>query len=394
MFLSTQAICVVLVVLCADRSWSTPLRGIARGVQSELVLLQRNGNNNGQNSFQSNEAPQLSRSNKIPTGEALDLFYRYGFFSLSVRVVPRDDPGKWLIREPTAAIFQENSVTEKVSKGSNKFDSQFQIYLCDDVAELQQAYFRDFTADGVEEPHKLFTGSWHSSTKSKYLGLSKDIFESAESSYVLIKLPKTRTVRTVVDDGARGNRPQLKPEAQKTMDAIRVGDPDSVLEFVNNYGSHYVQEVVLGDMVYQVLALTPDQYKALKDTLRSPEGGRKTMSQNEFSSLYDSHLAPWLIKESGKVLAASGDLALLSFLQESLVVKGQFGSYPSLLELQRQPALNTELESLTSSSKSLAVIGLHFSALREWVADIQTREYYDEIVGTQTALWEVNIAKK
>ena len=24
------------------------------------------------------------------------MFYRYGFFSLSVRVVPRDDPGRWL----------------------------------------------------------------------------------------------------------------------------------------------------------------------------------------------------------------------------------------------------------------------------------------------------------
>merc|ERR1712106_319457 len=29
----------------------------------------------------------------VPAGEAVDIFYRYGFFSLSVRVVPRDDHG-------------------------------------------------------------------------------------------------------------------------------------------------------------------------------------------------------------------------------------------------------------------------------------------------------------
>merc|ERR1712018_505486 len=32
---------------------------------------------------------------EVPAGEAVDIFYRYGFFSLSVRVVPRDDHGSW-----------------------------------------------------------------------------------------------------------------------------------------------------------------------------------------------------------------------------------------------------------------------------------------------------------
>ena len=44
------------------------------------------------------------------SGEALDLFYRFGFFSLLVRVVPRDDPGSWIIREPTADIFARDSI--------------------------------------------------------------------------------------------------------------------------------------------------------------------------------------------------------------------------------------------------------------------------------------------
>ena len=41
------------------------------------------------------------------SGETLDLFYRFGFFSLSVRVVPRDDAGDWIVREPTSLIFDK-----------------------------------------------------------------------------------------------------------------------------------------------------------------------------------------------------------------------------------------------------------------------------------------------
>merc|ERR1739845_171378 len=60
----------------------------------------------------------------VPAGEAVDIFYRYGFFSLSVRVVPRDDHGSWIIREPTTKIFTDQSLRQVKQVGSNKFDSQ------------------------------------------------------------------------------------------------------------------------------------------------------------------------------------------------------------------------------------------------------------------------------
>ena len=52
------------------------------------------------------------------------MFYRYGFFSLSVRVVPRDDPGKWLVREPTANIFDQQSLVIEDKAGPNTFARQ------------------------------------------------------------------------------------------------------------------------------------------------------------------------------------------------------------------------------------------------------------------------------
>ena len=64
----------------------------------------------------------------LSTGGALDLFYRFGFYSLSVRVVPRDDPGAWLIREPTAKILDDNSLVQVDRKGSDTFDRKpFQV---------------------------------------------------------------------------------------------------------------------------------------------------------------------------------------------------------------------------------------------------------------------------
>ena len=49
------------------------------------------------------------------------MFYRYGFFSLSVRVVPRDDPGSWLVREPTSRVFDDTSIRRTERPGPNSF---------------------------------------------------------------------------------------------------------------------------------------------------------------------------------------------------------------------------------------------------------------------------------
>ena len=54
-------------------------------------------------------------------GGAIDLFYRYGFFSLSVRVVPRDEPRSWVKREPTSRVLDDNSIRRTERPGPNSF---------------------------------------------------------------------------------------------------------------------------------------------------------------------------------------------------------------------------------------------------------------------------------
>ena len=75
-----------------------------------------------------------------------------------------------------------------------------------------------FQAERVEQPHKLFTGSWHKTTKSKYYGLSKEAFDG-QSAFVLVKLPKRRVTVSV---GGSGSGLRLMPNAQRAIDSVQV----------------------------------------------------------------------------------------------------------------------------------------------------------------------------
>merc|ERR1712117_923474 len=313
---------------------------------------------------------------QVPAGEAVDIFYRYGFFSLSVRVVPRDDHGSWIIREPTTKIFTPGSIRQVKTSGNNKFQSQFQIFFCDDLNELMQHYFHDFTAEGVREPHRLYTGSWRTPTIVKYFGLSDDTLHS-DSGFVLVKLVKERV--EVKTEGI----PVLKSDAQTAFNRIRVGDEKSVKDFFENYGSHYIRSLTIGDAVYQILALDRPQYNRAKNDVLVEK------KVSDFTEIYDNYLAPWIVRESGRVQAASGDDRVAEFLDERVIMRTQFSNSPSIFEIRKDERLLNELEVLTRSTE--AVVALAFRSIGALLPSVQAQDYYNEIVNTILALWEVNI---
>lgn len=348
---------------------------IARNVRSELVRLDAGLN------------PQSRRSRglslDVPAGGAVDMFYRYGFFSLSVRVVPRDDPGKWLIREPTADIFDSRSIVISETAGPDTFARQpFQISLCEDLDELLSAYFRDFKADGVEQPHKLFTGSWRLPTAAQYLGLGPQALDDSVNSYVLVKLVRNKGTKS-----ASGNI-RLNSEAAAEANKVQSQNNDAILKFVKNYGTHYFRSVTVGDAIYQVFALSKEQMQSL---LASYGGQRRRdLSLADWPALHEKYLAPWLVKETGEIKAASGDVDVQRFIEQELRIEGQFGSYPNLIEgLIKNPGNVQTLEDLTT--KNSAVVGLEFSTLRDFFPSIEVREFYDETFAAQSALWGANM---
>merc|ERR1712038_1066600 len=312
----------------------------------------------------------------VPAGEAVDIFYRYGFFSLSVRVVPRDDHGSWLIREPTTKVFTHNSLRQVKELREGKFEPQFQIFFCDDVEDLMKHYFHDFTAEGVAEPYRLYTGSWRTPTTVKYFGLSEDTLHS-DSGFVLVKLQKPRlTVRTE-------GEPRLMPEAAREFSKIRIGDEESVKSFTEDFGSHYIKSLTVGDAVYQILALDRAKYQRARQEVLVDK--RVT----DFNQIYEQFLAPWMVKESGAVQAASGDPRVKALLDNRAITQTQFSSYPSIFEIRKNPRLLDELEFLTEGTQ--AITALSFRSIGALLPSVQAQDYYNEIVNTQLALWEVNI---
>merc|ERR1719412_1695334 len=259
---------------------------------------------------------------RVPAGEAVDIFYRYGFFSLSVRVVPRDDHGSWLIREPTTKVFTPNSLRQVKELREGKFEPQFQIFFCDDVEDLMKHYFHDFSAEGVAEPAREFS-------------------------------------------------------------KIRVGDEDSVKAFTEDFGSHYIKSLTVGDAVYQILALDRTKY------LRARQEVLVDKKVTDFNQIYEQFLAPWMVKESGAVQAASGDPRVKALLDTRAVTKTQFSSYPSIFEIRKNARLLDELEFLTDGTQ--AITALSFRSIGALLPSVQAQDYYNEIVNTQLALWEVNI---
>ncbi len=222
----------------------------------------------------------------------------------------------------------------------------------------------------------MFTGSWRDPTSAKYLGLAEATLRS-DLGFVLVKLVKPKVTVRVEGD------PKLIPDAAAAFAKIRNGDRESVENFVQNFGSHYIKSLTVGDAVYQVLALERPAYdRAKTDVL-------VTKQVADFNRIYDEYLAPWIVKDNGRVLAASGDTRLGEFLDRKAVKVLQFSSYPSIFEIRRQPALLEELEQLTR--ETTAVIGLDFRSIGSLLSGTQLQEFYQQVVTTQLALWEVNI---
>lgn len=99
---------------------------------------------------------------ELRLGGAINLFSRYGYLSISMKVVPRNDSDtKWLYREPTIDVFKDLSAYTLAPEDKNSvkiFEGDFHLEFCDNLRQLLQAYFRDFSFEKLERPWRAFSG--------------------------------------------------------------------------------------------------------------------------------------------------------------------------------------------------------------------------------------------
>lgn len=325
---------------------------------------------------------------EVQVGTAINVFSRYGYLSISMRVVPRNDSDRtWIFREPAVEIFSnvtnKDSTKRNLSRGDT-FRGDFHMEFCDNIIQLLQAYFRDFSVERLEKPWKAFTASWSRNIIARNLGINPTYVNGLqENCYVLIRVARHREIATMpAIDKLLPEDILIEDAVKKQIDDIKVGDSSSVVEFIRSFGSHYITSFITGNSLYQVFVYEPDRYRLIKDRLRL-KGISKIPSPElleYFSPLYARHI--------GRILSASGNETVEHWASRKLQLTVFPVPFVSLMKLHSNSKLLYELEGLLGNE---ALLRLDLKTLAPAFKDTRKRDWFHHVLDNHLKLWEVNV---
>lgn len=128
--------------------------------------------------------------------------------------------------------------------------ADFHLEFCENLQQLFQAYFRDFHIEGMDEPWRAFTTSWTDIMIARNFGIDVN-YITTPRSYILVRALRRRMctkLKNPLDEIDTIPLPRVKALA----DQVTIGDTESILTFIKNYGSHYIASYSTGNSVYQV----------------------------------------------------------------------------------------------------------------------------------------------
>ncbi|KAF5302336.1 hypothetical protein FQA39_LY10375 [Lamprigera yunnana] len=198
------------------------------------------------------EGVQEAYDTQLKVGRSVDIFTRFGYLSLSMKVVPRNesDPN-WIFREPSVDVFTDSNtliIRPRLAEKNFAFEGDFHMEFCDNLRQLLQAYFRDFSFERMHRPWRAFTASWTQDTISKHLGINSS-FVHGDHCYVLVRLSRFRDTAKLSRLPSNINISEM---VEREIDNVRSGDVTSVLLFMRKYGSHFINSYVTGNSLYQL----------------------------------------------------------------------------------------------------------------------------------------------
>ncbi|KAG7204774.1 hypothetical protein KM043_005183 [Ampulex compressa] len=325
----------------------------------------------------------VTRSQRPRLGGAINVFSRYGYLSISMRVIPRNDSDTWIFREPTLEVFGNalplsSKQRQQTKDGPAVFDGDFHMEFCDNVRQLLQAYFRDFTFERLERPWRAFSGSWSKAAIAKHMGINSS-FITGDHCYVLVRVARFRESQRLA---GTAETLHLDEAVLKETQNVTIGDTASVVRFIRNFGSHYISSYVTGNSLYQVFVYTPHVYTRIKERL-------KTRGVAELSSVeLGNYFSPWYAEHIGSIQAASGNRTVQAWAVENLRIQHYFFGYASLLKLHGDVALLKKLDGLLTNE---ALLQLQLRTLAPVFKDPKRREWFLEVIDNYFKLWEVNM---
>ncbi|XP_023311568.1 torso-like protein, partial [Anoplophora glabripennis] len=299
-------------------------------------------------------------------------------------VVPRNGT-EWIFREPTVNIFSNlDRITnipllDRVPKKQKRvFDGDFHMEFCDNVRQLLQAYFRDFSFEKLDKPWRAFTSSWAPEALAKHLGINSS-FVIKDHCYVLVRLSRFR--ETVKLDRIPNNV-HLVDDVAKEIDNIKSGDVASVLDFISKYGSHYIHSYVTGNSLYQVFVFNKKNYQVIKDTLKKT--GITNVSRENLADFF----SPFYADHMGSILVASGNKSVANWATSVLRNHYYIFTYPSLLKIHGDAKL---LSTLNNLLRNEAILKMEMKTLAVAFKDPTKRMWFEEVLDNILKLWENNL---
>lgn len=226
---------------------------------------------------------QGKTESRLRVGKAINVFVRYGYLGISMKVISYNDTERWLFKEPTNNVFVvsvwlyclfvfsliclvwqrltacfvtvrgaqgvEDLVETTEENQPGVFHGDFHMEFCDNRRQLLQAYFRDFTIERLEHPWKAFAGGWQDEVAARKLGINSS-FIKGDYCYVLVRVSRFR-------ETARMTKPipanqVLYEDVSRQIHNMTPGDAANTVQLMSNYGTHYINSYVTGNSLYQV----------------------------------------------------------------------------------------------------------------------------------------------
>lgn len=328
-------------------------------------------------------------SQNLKLGWAINLFERFGYLHITMRVMPRNDT-KWIFREPSVEIFKDiesMKKTDLLSEGNSVFHGNFNMFFCDDLHELFKIYFQEFSIERLDEPWEAFLENFSNETLAYNLGINVS-YVSGDHCYVLVKITRVRDKISFLPEFEALNASVNQAVLDKA-DTVKLGDMSSLWGFVKTFGSHYITSYATGNSMYQVIVYSQKIYKKLRDKIEKASGFQ-SLSNEEINFLF----SPQFAEHMGNVLTSSGNETLLDWAEESLNSSYTVPAdppykitYSNLLKLYRNSKLLKQLEVLLGNE---ALLHLKLMTVGPVFKDKQIRDWFLEVLDNNLKLWEVN----
>ncbi|XP_017141913.1 torso-like protein [Drosophila miranda] len=326
-----------------------------------------------------------SRESQLRIGKAINIFLRYGYLGISMRVIPMNDnveSERWIFKEPTKNIYRNLSSLAESHEDTTPgiFHGDFHMEFCDNRRQLFQAYFRDFTVERMDKPWEAFTGGWFPDTAAKKLGINTS-FIQGDYSYVLVRVVRFRETGKLNADIPIEQ--QLEPEVRARMEQLKIGNLTSAVGFIESVGTHYVSSYTTGNSLFQVFVYSRKNFKMIKERIRSK--GLNALSKLD---LYN-YFAPWFAEHLGQIRSASANATVERWARRKLQYEYYVVKYVTLLKLHGNSTLLRSLDTLLGND---AILQLDLKSLNVVFREHPEKEsWFHEVLDNNMKLWELNM---